>query len=95
MAAKNQSISRGECECKTIANQVKQDIDNLKAWVLMEMEARPLLIRKIAEIVGMRIEDLICKPIQDVVKLCNDHGYNTILPPNELGCNAVAHHCLC
>ena len=31
MAAKNQSISRGECECKTIANQVKQDIDNLKA----------------------------------------------------------------
>ena len=69
MAAKNQSISRGECECKTIANQVKQDIDNLKAWVVMEMEARPLLIRKIAEIVGMRIEDLICKPIQDVVKL--------------------------
>ena len=95
MAANRQSNPRGECECKRIANQVKRDIDNLKDWVVMEMEARPLLIRKIAEIVGIKIEDLICGPIQDIAKLCNDHGYNTILPPDEIGCTAASHDCLC
>lgn len=95
MTTNNVSNPHEECECKKIADQVKQDIENWKAWIVMEMEARPLLVRKIAEIVSVRVENLICGPIQDIATLCNNHGYDAILPPNERGCKATAHHCLC
>ena len=93
MATNNQANSPTECECKDFADQVKQDIDNLKEYVLMEIEENPLLGRKIAELIFMSLDEHISRPIEEMIRLCRTDGIGSVLEcDSDMGCEANTHH---
>ena len=50
MATKNDPLYT--CVCKTYNNELKQNMDEIKSYIIMEMEHKPKLVRRIAEIVS-------------------------------------------
>ena len=84
-----------DCECRHFGDQVKKEIDELKTYVIMEMETKPKLVRKILEIISFKLDEEIVKAIGQLSKDCDDHGYANVLTPDEMGCEADFHHCLC
>ena len=93
MATKNDPLYT--CVCKTYNNELKQNMDEIKSYIIMEMEHKPKLVRRISEIVSNTVQNEIFKAIQILNKEIEEIGYEKIVPSSELGCTADDHHCLC
>ena len=83
------------CVCKTVSNELKKNIDEMKCYIIMEMEHKPKLVRKIAETMNNTIQNEIFKAMQMLSKECDEIGYDNIVSTTHIGCTAANHHCLC
>ena len=93
MATKNDPLYT--CVCKTYNNELKQNMDEIKSYIIMEMEHKPKLVRRISEIVSNTVQNEIFKAIQILGKEIEEIGYEKIVPSSKIGCIADDHHCLC
>lgn len=83
------------CICRQHCEEMKKDIDELKLYLVMAIEQRPELVKKISELVFFKIDKEIIQPLEQIGRDCDEQGYQSVLQENEIGCEAHNHHCVC
>ena len=83
------------CSCKTFADNVKGDIEELREFCMLAIERRPELCQKVADTVFHKIAEEIMRPLEQLGEECDKDGYVNVLSDSDIGCEAANHHCVC
>lgn len=83
------------CLCEAGADDVLDEIESAKEYVLKLMEAKPLAIMAIIEIFSRGLQDDVVMKLERLSNRIDAEGIDAVLGEYSRGCDASAHHCIC
>ena len=83
------------CLCEAAGDDVLEEIDRLKIYVLKLMETKPLAIMAILDILSAGINDNIVMQLEGLIDRMDREGNEAALRGHSRGCDAQAHICIC